>query len=421
MVRQWNFAGERQLLQGNMQFRRLFYAALISGMGDWINSVAVLVLVLELTHSPTAVGITLAMRVLPHLFMGPLGGVWTDRIRRTWMMIGSDLMRFVIALGFLLIQDVSQMWGVYALTAFLVVFSALFVPARTAYVTSIVRTEEIGRANALLEVTNGLVMVMGFALGGLIVANLGVSAAFVLNALSFLASACFLLKPAIQEPPSVQMNVTVPTFREDFLLGLESMRSNKIVLTLLLLMLGWAVGGGAFNVLLSVMATDVYQSDSFGLGMLYASIGGGTVAGSILIAKHSDLSLRKIKVLAGCSFVADSLLHILFANTDSFLWGCLTLLGVGMAGALGNTAIVTLIAKTTPEDLQGRVFSITNSLSSSVLALSMVAAGLLVPVIGPRLSGTLGGGLIFLFSLSYSALILAESRKDVIRRDTHAA
>ncbi|MDR3584237.1 MAG: MFS transporter [Desulfosporosinus sp.] len=81
------------LLRKNILFRRLFYASFVGSLGDWFNNVAVLILVLTLTYSSLVVGVTLAMRVIPYLIAGPIGGVLSDRLRRTWVMIACDLIR----------------------------------------------------------------------------------------------------------------------------------------------------------------------------------------------------------------------------------------------------------------------------------------------------------------------------------------
>ena len=108
------------LLRKNILFRRLFYASFVGSLGDWFNNVAVLILVLTLTHSSLVVGVTLAMRVIPYLIAGPIGGVLSDRLRRTWVMIACDLIRSGLALGFLFVRSAEDMWLVYMLSTTLV-------------------------------------------------------------------------------------------------------------------------------------------------------------------------------------------------------------------------------------------------------------------------------------------------------------
>ncbi|WP_018130966.1 MFS transporter [Effusibacillus pohliae] len=389
------------LLRENRLFRRLFLAASISSLGDWFNNIAVLSVILQFTGSPAAVGLTLAMRVLPYLLVGPLGGVWSDRIRRTAIMISSDLARAVLALGFLLVTDAPRIWWAYLLTGLLVVFSALYMPARSAYLTSIVEKQSLSRANGLLAGSNGLVMVVGFGLGGLVVAKFGPTAAFLLNSLSFLMSAWLLRPGALQEKKESVTPPDVGSFWREFRTGVRAIGENRPVALLFLLDIGWSIGGGAINVLISVMAYQVYDTGSSGMGMLYASLGSGTIAGSLIAGKWLHDQTGKMQTAAGVSFLLDAVSHILFANSVSPCLGNLALAGAGLAGAAGNAAIFSLIAMVTAHEVQGRVFSILHTAGSCVLALSMMAAGWLTVPFGPRLLGTVGGAVILLFSIVY--------------------
>ncbi len=91
------------LLRVETRYRRLLTASLISGIGDWFNSVALLSLLLHFTGSGLAVGLTLAVRTLPYLVMGPIGGILTDKFNRKKIRMISDFARAVLALTFLFI------------------------------------------------------------------------------------------------------------------------------------------------------------------------------------------------------------------------------------------------------------------------------------------------------------------------------
>lgn len=95
-------------------YSRLFAAGLVNGIGDRFSSVAMLALVLQLTGSGMAVGITLGVRVLPYLFMAPLGGMLATRLPRKAIMIAVDLLRVQVALSFLLVDGEERLWLLYA-------------------------------------------------------------------------------------------------------------------------------------------------------------------------------------------------------------------------------------------------------------------------------------------------------------------
>lgn len=408
-----NLLKELSLLRQNALFVRLFYASIVSGFGDWLNSIAVLVIVLQLTGSATAVGVTLALRTLPYLVMGPIGGVWSDRLRRTRIMIACDLARAAIALGFLFVSNASDMWLVYVLTALLVVFSAWFVPARSAYLGTIVEKDGLGKANAWMGGGSGLVMILGMSVGGLLTAYIGVAAAFIINSATFIVSALLLLRAARVEVKR-PIASAIPPFRTQLDQGLQAVMHNGPVRLLLLLEVGWAIGGGALNVLLSFMAHEVFQLGGIGVGIAYASLGAGTLVGSMVAAKFSGVLMSNARIAAGAFIVFDALLDILFANSSSAIMGNIVLTVTGCANAIANSAILTLIGTCTDNALQGRVFSMFNTIGSSLLALSMALVGMLIPVFGTRLVGTTGGLVILCFGAAYLVLLSRERRYQTI-------
>jgi MFS family permease len=312
--------------------------------------------------------------------------------------------RAFVALGFLQVTQPSQIWLVYLLTALLVVFSALFVPARSAYLTSIVDKESLGKANAWLNGSIGLVMVIGFGLGGLVTAMFGAKIAFLFNALSFFLSACLLRKGARVEAANSEYGEEIVSFWSEFTAGIQAVKTNQTVIRVFLLEIGWSIGGGAINVLISVLSHQVYGAGTTGMGLSYASLGAGTMIGSWLAARTINDNRKRMERVAGVSFLADALLHILFAWSRTPLAGDLALAGAGAAGAVGNSCIASMIAASTENRLQGRVFSLFSTIGSTLLAFSMMAAGFLNEVIGPCWLGTIGGSIILVFSAVYLML-----------------
>lgn len=368
----------------------------------------------------------MAIRVLPYIIAGPIGGVFSDRVRRTRVMIACDLIRSVLALGFLLVSRQEDMWLVYTLTISLVFFSAFFSPTRSAYIASIVETTDIGTASSILAGLNGIVMVLGFSLGGISVAELGTSVSFVINAFSFILSAYFLLNGAHKETgrngDSVVFNWAsednhgnrskeVTGFWKSFKMGLNEIRRNTPVAYVIYLFMGWSVGGGAINVLISVMADQAYGMGSKGLGLLYASLGFGMIVGSLSTVRLFKPNLEQMQAVVGLTFVLDALFQILFVNSPVYIGAVLALIGAGFASALSDTMETTILASLTPNELQGRVFSVSDTLSSSFLGISMMFSGMLTQKMGYQCVGTLGAAIILGFGLYYTLLYGIYKRK----------
>src|SRR5437867_11935096 len=184
--------GYAELLRGNRPFRFLWLGQVVSQMGDWFDTIAVYTIVLRLTGSGRSVALIMVARFLPSFIMGPLSGVVADRFSRRTIMITADLLRALVVLGFLLVRRPDQMWLVYVLTVFQLAFSAFFEPAKTAAIPSIVSDRELLPANAIASVTWSAMLTLGAAIGGLVAGWFGTNAAFVLDSLTFVASAILI-------------------------------------------------------------------------------------------------------------------------------------------------------------------------------------------------------------------------------------
>lgn len=183
----------RELLAGNADFRRLWTGQVVSEVGDWLNNIAVLALAIQLAGAGR-VGLAVATyaiaRHLPLFIFGPVAGVVVDRVSRRRVMIAADLARAGLALGFMLANRAGSLALIYVVGASLFSVSAFFNAAKRASIPNLVGgTEELLAANSLSASTTAATIAVGSALGGVIATALGRDTVFVLNALTFLASA----------------------------------------------------------------------------------------------------------------------------------------------------------------------------------------------------------------------------------------
>ncbi len=195
-----SFSAYWRLVRENANFRYLWMAQIVSEIGDWFYTLALLSLVLQLTGQAASVGLALMVQVLPQTFFGPLAGIINDRLRRKSVMIAADLIRFVIVLSMLLVRSRSTVWMVYPLLLLETATATFFGPARSAVVPNIVNKEDVILANTLSSSTWSLNLMIGAALGGIVAALFGRDAVFILNALSFLLSAVLISRMHFAEP-----------------------------------------------------------------------------------------------------------------------------------------------------------------------------------------------------------------------------
>jgi MFS family permease len=183
----------RRLLKENADFRRLWTGQVVSEIGDWLNNIAVLALAIQLAGD-RGVGLAVAAyaiaRHLPLFIFGPVAGVVVDRVNRRRVMIAADLARAALALGFMLASRLSSLAVIYVVGASLFSVSSFFNAAKRASIPNLVSsTEELLAANSISASTTAATIAVGSALGGVVATALGRDTVFILNALTFLASA----------------------------------------------------------------------------------------------------------------------------------------------------------------------------------------------------------------------------------------
>ena len=184
--------GYGSLIRDNPNFRWLWSGQIVSLLGDWFNLIASASLVASLTQSGIAVGGLFVVRMLAPFLVSPFAGVASDRYNRKRILILTDLGRALTLVGFLFVREPGQVWLLYALTAVQLAMGGVFFPARTAILPDIVSRRELGAANALSAATWSVMLAVGAALGGLVAGQWGVYPAFVVDGLTFLASAALI-------------------------------------------------------------------------------------------------------------------------------------------------------------------------------------------------------------------------------------
>lgn len=151
----------RQLLSRNRNYRRIWMGQVVSEIGDHFNNIAVFALALESTHSPMVVSGIMISRAIPAILAGPMAGVVLDRFNRKRVMIASDLIRAVFALGFLLYRPGRGSWLLYLFSGCLMLASPFFTSGRSSILPAITTPEELHTANALTQTTQWATLTAG--------------------------------------------------------------------------------------------------------------------------------------------------------------------------------------------------------------------------------------------------------------------
>ncbi len=371
--------GYVRLLKTNHPFRNLWYGQVVSELGDWLNTIAIYTLVLKLSGTGTAVASAMMAKLLPIFFVSPLAGVLVDRMDRKAIMIISDVLRFVVVLGFLLVDDVGDLWLLYTLAVVEISLAGFFEPARSAIIPSLTPREDLVTANALSGSTWSVMLAVGAVLGGALVSWFGIKAAFIIDAFTFLLSAWFIAR--IQSPKeALEKAKAERSDASGFKTLVDGMRyliSQPMILVLALMKSGLALAGGVMT-LIPLYANKMFASASaisMAIGAMYSARGLGAALGPILVKKVFGDSTRVLQIAILCGFFLGALSYFLFAQSHR-LWSAS--LSIALATFFGSIIWVfssALIHLEADSRFLGRVFSTEMALLTLVMGLSNWSAG----------------------------------------------
>ena len=387
----------------------------VSLLGDGFFSVALAWQVYDISNVPTALSIVGVAWTLPLIFFILLGGVFSDRYDRRWMMIGADLVRAVAIglLGILSIAGVIELWHVVALIAFVGLGDAFFNPASTAIVPDLVREEQLPQANALQGLVRPLmVRLIGPALGGITVAGLGPGVAFVVDASSFLVSSVAILLIATRPSRTVVAHGLRQTIAEVGE-GLAFVRRNPWCwATLLSAMFSLLVFIGPVQVLLPYLVKNRLGLGPEALGAIFAVSGVGAIGAAIAVGQLG-LPRRRITIM----YVVWSGGVALFAGYGlmTSLWQAF-IIGLGTAALfeVGQIIWITLLQTLVPRELLGRVSSLDWLVSTGLVPLSFALTGPVAALLGPGPTMIVAG---LLGSVLMGVLLFVPGVRDPERRD----
>jgi predicted MFS family arabinose efflux permease len=379
-----------RLLRRNRNFRYLWMAQIVSEIGDWFYSLAIYTLLLQFTGQARSVALALVLQVIPQTLVGPIAGVVNDRLRRKLVMITSDLLRMAIVLAMLLVRSPATVWLVYPLLFMESTMWAFFEPARTAVIPNITTEQDVIVANTLSSTTWSLNLVFGATLGGIALALLGRNASFVLNALSFLASAILISRMHFAEPHAdAHVNVRVRDLvnYSPMLEGARYMRHDPRLLATVLAKTG-LIQMGVSWVLFTVMGERVFPLRGHGLGpqrgavlgmsLLMGARGVGALVGPLVSARWAGHSGRRLRLGILFGFLAVGIGYGTLGVAGSLAMACFWVVLAHSGGSTVWVFSTTLLQLNTDDKFRGRVFSAELGLCMLTLAIGAYAAGCFV-------------------------------------------
>lgn len=409
-----------QLLRRNRSFRRLWIGQVISELGNWFNFIAALGLVRVVSHAaPEVTTIILLSRLVPFTLFAPLAGAFVDRWSRRTVMIATDFLRVVVALGFLLVRRPQDLWIAYVCTALLSFFGAFFEAAKNAAVPNITGERDLLAGNALMFSSRFLLMSLGAALGGWTAAYVGYEAAFIINAISFIASAYSVwlvpeeeTRQAPTDAPPKEPRSLYRGYWSDMREGWSYIVTHAPVATILGINILWAIGGGAINLISDRLGALVFAAENgispdSAVAALYFANGFGLFIGMMIarrVGAYFEFKQRTIGFI-GWSLFIQGVFFALSGVVPTLIWSCVMLFIARVLLGAEFAVQETLLMRLVPDHLRGRVSTSDRAGEMLIWAFSTAVAGWSLRFITPRsltvvaglLSGIAGIAWLFLF------------------------
>jgi MFS family permease len=376
-------------LRKHRNYRLFFTGQVISLSGSWMQNIALAWLVVELTHSPVALGILALCRFGPFTIFGLFAGAFADRFdnRRLVMTTQAAALLVSIALAALALTDSATVWAAYVL-AFLGGTTFVFdSPGRHALTYQLVGREELPNAVALNASLFNASRTVGPAVAGLVIAVAGVGVCFLINAFTFLAVLAALALMREEELHPVEREETPPPVLRSIRDGLGYVRRSPRVRLLIGAVAAISLISLNFNVILPVLASETLEVGPEGFGILSAAFGLGALGGALLSAALSRASWKAL--VAG--MVGFGVAQLALAPQETLVLACVLLFAAGVSFTLWMSNTQSILQLTAPDHLRGRVLSLWLFAFAGSAPLGGLIAGWLTEVGGTALSFSVGG------------------------------
>ena len=398
----------------NSKFRRLWFASVISWIGEWFNTIALFFLILEYSGSELLLGILFSVRMALFAISQPIVGVMADRFDRKKLMVFSNILQVGFALSFLLVDGEEDMWWLIGVSGVMMLLHGFYVTAERAALPNIVADEDLLTANAISSASWSASLCIGAMLGGIVVSEWGTDAAFILDALTFVVGALFLIPMKI--PQTIDEKLMGPIFSTAFRnikTGWKRIKEDKRLLRLVFAKSSWNLAGAGLAGVFLVLAggdIDGYGA-AFGFGLFFFARGIGTGVGP-LMARTFFKDQNKWPALIGL-LVSLSGFFYFFVGFTLDITLPLTILLIIMAHAASgaNWVLSTVLTQMWVEDeVRGRVFSMDMLILGASAALSTTTAGFLVDWYGLQIRE---GMMLFSIIMIFTGLVFTLWRPDL--------
>lgn len=407
----------RQLLK-NRDFALLWLAQIVSGIGDVLYSVGVMVTIFERTGSALQTAGVLVASNLPGFLLGPIAGAIIDNAPRRLVLLLSDLFRALLVASLLLFSsgDEFSVLGIYLVVAGLGAATTFYKPARQALLPALVSREELVRANSLIISTYHATLAAGYALGGLLVVWLGFYTLIILDLFIFILAA--LLVALIRSPADRRRGVGERrSLRRAIRDGARYLRDAPLPRTLVIMEVVEHIPHAVWtSALMLVFVSQALNGTPSDWGYQNAAFYSGMLAGAVLaVLIAAPLGRRPGWFIIGNALLF-ALLTVAYAFSPSVLFAIILCFAFGPTAALRDVAQDSLLQATVEHDLLGRVYALRGAAAN----LTYMLSGLLLAYLADQFNVRwvyAGAGFLYLLTGFYALSSRALRRSQITEAD----
>jgi len=401
-------AAWRELLK-TRDFGWLWSGQVISQIGDGLTKIALLWFVYNLTGSALKMTIIGVLQTIPPLLLGPLAGVYLDRLPKRGAMIVIDLVRAAL----LVIIPLLSMMGwltlawLYVVVFVIALFSMAFGPALNAAIPLLVKKDQLTRANAIMQSSMTIGQLLGPGISGMLIAVIGAQNVLYVNAATFLVSAlCKIPIKIRKDTDGRRAGASKQALFDDLRTGFRFVFvQHRLLLVLMIAAALFTLGSTGFVYLLPVIGERVLHADAITLGWLWSALSVGILATTLWLAfRKQDNLCRRLWIILGAAVVGG--LAVFGLNwTGSLAVAAGLIVVIGGSSGLVTPIVSASLQEMTPKDLLARVFSVFNTGTMALAMLGMTVFGWAADRYGPLVSLTSIGGVLVATAIATLVMI----------------
>jgi len=383
--------------------------AFVSSIGDWVLFIALPFYIYQLTGSVLATSITFMAETAPSLLIGPFAGVLVDRWDRRRTKLIADVARGVLVAALVLVQSPEMVWLVYVIAFAEASVSQFAMPAVAALVPRLVAPEMLARANSVSAVRMQVSQLVGFPIGGVLMALGGLPLVVTVDVVSYVLSAVAM---ALLLPPTdggfrtrgadhPAAGVLRGIWR-DWKDGMAAVRASRSLSGLLIVVMIAVSAQSLITPLFVPLVKDVLGGGALEFGWLAASQAAGGIVGGILIG-HFWPHARRGAVIAGQ--IGVGALVAVLVNVPSIWFAYAVIAVLGIPSIAANVAMQTMFQESAVDHVRGRIFATLGTVQSICLLIGMSSAGLIADRFGTKIPFEMAAVLFVLAGLSAGVFV----------------